>query len=42
MPIKKNVDAVCTGNLFNFINEELKIQESILKKLIFLNGTIRN
>ena len=35
--LKKNVDAVCTGNLFNFINEELKnTRESILKKKINL------
>ena len=29
----KNVNAVCTGNLFNFINDELKnTRENLLKK----------
>lgn len=35
--LKKNVNAVCTGNLFNFINEELKnTRESLLKNKIDL------
>jgi len=30
--LKKNINAVCTGNLFNFINEELKNTRDILLK----------
>ena len=35
--LNKNINAVCTGNLFNFINEELKnTRESLLEKKIDL------